>query len=155
MPAAFNRKVTDEADDLELRVLAGDLPEGLAGHVFLQSLALGPTDAGFSGDPLIWRLDLDGATPRITSRLLRSTDYLLGQAFADTPYRFESRGVMRIGPLGMQGPAQHRRGSHGWQPAVRDRRRWPPLGVRPGHARSCVAPSADSMRTARWAHPLR
>lgn len=102
MPAAFNRKVTDEADDLELRVLAGDLPEGLAGHVFLQSLALGPTDAGFSGDPLIWRLDLDGATPRITSRLLRSTDYLLGQAFADTPYRFESRGVMRIGPLGMQ-----------------------------------------------------
>lgn len=102
MPAAFNRKVTDEATDVALAVLEGDLPPDLAGHVLFQSLALGPSDAGFSGDPLIWRLDLDGETPRITSRLLQTTGYLLAQAFADTPYRFESRGVMRLGPLGLQ-----------------------------------------------------
>jgi carotenoid cleavage dioxygenase-like enzyme len=101
-PAAFNRKVTVEAPDLALSVLDGELPDDLAGHVFFQSLALGPSDAGLSGDPLIWRLDLDGPTPRITSKLLRTTDYLLGQAFADTPYRFESRGMMRLGPLGLQ-----------------------------------------------------
>lgn len=102
MPAAFNRKVTNEADDLELTVLEGTVPTDLAGHVFFQSLALGPSDAGLSGDPLIWRVDLDGDTPRITSRLLRSTDYLLAQAFADTDYRFESRGMLRMGPLGLQ-----------------------------------------------------
>jgi carotenoid cleavage dioxygenase-like enzyme len=83
-------------------VLDGELPADLAGHVFFQSLALGPTDAGLSGDPLVWRVDLDGDTPRITSRLLRTTDYLLARAFADTPYRFESRGMMRMGPLGLQ-----------------------------------------------------
>lgn len=102
MPAAFNRKVTVEADDLALTVLEGELPRDLAGHVFFQSLALGPSDAGLSGDPLIWRVDLDGESPRITSRLLRSTDYLLAQAFADTAYRFESRGMLRMGPLGLQ-----------------------------------------------------
>lgn len=102
MPAAFNRKVTAEADDLALNVLDGTVPTDLAGHVFFQSLALGAADAGLSGDPLIWRLDLDGDTPRITSRILRSTDYLLAQAFADTPYRFESRGMLRMGPLGLQ-----------------------------------------------------
>jgi carotenoid cleavage dioxygenase-like enzyme len=102
MPAAFNRKVTVEADDLELTVLEGVLPDDLAGHVLFQSLALGPADAGLSGDPLIWRVDLDGERPRITSRLLRTTDYLLAQAFADTPYRFESRGMLRLGPLGLQ-----------------------------------------------------
>ncbi len=102
MPAAFNQKVTVEADDLPLSVLDGTLPDDLAGHVFIQSLALGPSDAGLSGDPLIWRVDLDGPTPRITSKLLRSSDYLLAQAFAETPYRFESRGMMRMGPLGLQ-----------------------------------------------------
>lgn len=102
MPAAFNRKVTAEVDDLALTILDGALPADLAGHVFFQSLALGPTDAGLSGDPLIWRLDLDGDTPRLTSKLLRTTDFLLGQAFADTPYRFESRGMLRLGPLGLQ-----------------------------------------------------
>ncbi|MFN8051533.1 MAG: carotenoid oxygenase family protein [Acidimicrobiales bacterium] len=102
MPAAFNRKVTAEADDLPLSVLEGLLPDDLAGHVFFQSLALGPTDAGLGGDPLIWRLDLDGTAPRITSKLLRTTDYLMGQAFADTPYRFDPHGMMRLGPLGLQ-----------------------------------------------------
>lgn len=102
MPTAFNRKVTTEADDLALAVLEGELPADLAGHVFFQSLALGAADAGLSGDPLIWRVDLNGASPQITSKLLRTTDYLMAEAFADTQYRFESRGMMRLGPLGLQ-----------------------------------------------------
>ncbi|HET8930959.1 MAG TPA: carotenoid oxygenase family protein [Acidimicrobiales bacterium] len=102
MPAAFNRKVTTETSEAALDLLDGALPDGLAGHVFFQSLALGPDDAGLSGDPLVWRVDLAGATPRITSKLLRSTDYLLGQAFADTDYRFDSHGMLRLGKLGLQ-----------------------------------------------------
>lgn len=102
MPAAFNRRVTAEADDLALDVLDGSVPRDLAGHVFFQSLALGPTDAGLSGDPLIWRVDLGGTAPRITSKLLRTTDYLMAEAFADTKYRFAPHGMMRLGPLGLQ-----------------------------------------------------
>lgn len=102
IPAAFNRKVTTEIADQPLQILAGELPTDLAGHVFIQSLALGETDAGLSGDPLIWRIDLNGNQPRITSRILRTTDYLLGQAVAGTAFAFEPRGVMRLGPLGLQ-----------------------------------------------------
>jgi len=102
MPGAFNRKVTAEADNLALGVLEGQLPADLAGHVFFQSLALGSSDAGLSGDPLIWRVDFDDAAPRITSKLLRTTDFLMGQAFADTRYQFEPHGMMRLGPLGLQ-----------------------------------------------------
>ncbi|MCC6225756.1 MAG: carotenoid oxygenase family protein [Microthrixaceae bacterium] len=102
MPAAFNRKVTTEIDDAPLEVLEGALPADLAGHVLFQSLSLLPGDAGFSGDGMVWRLDFDGPTPRITSRLLRTTDYIMGAAFADTSYRFESRGMARLGSLGMQ-----------------------------------------------------
>ena len=102
MPAAFNRKVTAETPKVALDVLDGSVPDGLAGHVFFQSLALGPRDVALSGDPLIWRIDLDGAAPTVTSKLLRSTDYLLGQAFADTDYRFDSHGMLRLGKLGLQ-----------------------------------------------------
>lgn len=102
IPAAFNRKVTSEIDDQPLQILSGELPVDLAGHVFIQSLALGETDAGLSGDPLIWRLDFNSDQPRVTSKILRTTDYLLGQAVADTEFAFEPRGVMRLGPLGLQ-----------------------------------------------------
>lgn len=102
MPAAFNRRVTNETATTALEVLDGALPSNLAGHVFFQSLSLQPSDAGFSGDGMVWRLDLDGGQPRVTSRLLRTTDYLLAHAAADTPYRFESRGMMRLGWLGLQ-----------------------------------------------------
>jgi carotenoid cleavage dioxygenase-like enzyme len=102
MPAAFHRRVTAELDAAPLTVLDGELPADLAGHVLFQSLSLLDTDAGFSGDSLVWRLDLDGPVPRATSRLLRTADYELGRAFADTPLRFESRGMMRLGPLGIQ-----------------------------------------------------
>ncbi len=102
IPAAFNRRVTNETATTGLRLLSGALPADLAGHVLFQSLALQPDDAGFSGDGMIWRLDLDGEQPAITSRLLRTTDYLMSQAFADTRYRFESRGMTRLGPLGLQ-----------------------------------------------------
>lgn len=101
VPSAFNRRVTAEQATTPLRVLDGELPSDLAGHVLFQSLSLQDDDAGFSGDSLIWRLDLDGERPMITSRLLRTTDYLMAQAFADTEVRFESRGMTRIGPLGM------------------------------------------------------
>jgi carotenoid cleavage dioxygenase-like enzyme len=102
MPSSFNRRLTEETPTTPLSVLAGSLPAGLAGHVLFQSLALLDGDAGFSGDPLVWRLDLDGTVPQVTSRILRTADYLLGRAFADTPYRFESHGMMRMGPLGIQ-----------------------------------------------------
>ncbi len=102
IPAAFNRRVTAETATSGLRLLDGALPGDMAGHVFFQSLALQPSDAGFSGDGLIWRVDLDGAAPTVTSRLLRTTDYLMAEAFADTRYRFESRGMTRLGPLGLQ-----------------------------------------------------
>lgn len=102
MPAAFNRKVTTEIDDAPLQLLEGTLPGDLAGHVMFQSLSLLDDDAGFSGDGMVWRVDFDGPAPRITSRVLRSTDYLIGLAFADTKYRFESRGMARISSLGMQ-----------------------------------------------------
>ena len=102
IPAAFNRRVTAETSTTGLRLLSGAVPTDLAGHVFFQSLALQPSDAGFSGDGLIWRVDLDGESPAVTSRLLRTTDYLMAEAFADTRYRFESRGMTRLGPLGLQ-----------------------------------------------------
>ncbi len=102
MPAAFNHRVTTETAPATLEVLSGALPPDLAGHVFFQSLALRPDDAGFSGDGLIWRVDLGGDAPVIRSKLLRTTDYLMADAFASTSYRFESRGMMRLGPLGLQ-----------------------------------------------------
>ena len=101
MPASFHQLVTAEADHVPLEVLEGALPDDLAGHVLFQSLSLLPSDAGFSGDALIWRVDLDGA-PRASSRLLRTTDHLLSAAVADGPLRFESHGMMRMGPLGIE-----------------------------------------------------
>lgn len=105
MPAAFNRRVTDETAPSALQLISGQLPDDLAGHVYFQSLSLGPDDAGFSGDGMVWRVDFDGDTPMIRSRILRTTDYLMAQAFASTGYRFESRGMLRLGPLGLQNQA--------------------------------------------------
>ncbi|HMY88257.1 MAG TPA: carotenoid oxygenase family protein [Microthrixaceae bacterium] len=102
VPSAFNRRVTAEQATTPLTLLDGELPSDMAGHVFFQSLSLRDTDAGFSGDSMVWRVDLDGEVPTITSRLLRTTDLLLHDAVADTDLRFESRGVSRLGPLGMQ-----------------------------------------------------
>ena len=102
MPSAFTRRVTAETPTSPLEVLEGSLPPDLAGHVFFQSLSLLDSDAGFSGDSLIWRVDFDGPSPRITSRILRTTDYLMAQAFAGTNYAFQSRGMMRLGLLGIQ-----------------------------------------------------
>lgn len=105
VPDAFHRLVTAEADAVPLQVIEGHLPRDMAGHVFFQSLSLLPSDAGFSGDALIWRIDLGSDVPLATSRLLRTTDYELGRAVADTTLRFESRGMMRLGPLGIQNQA--------------------------------------------------
>lgn len=105
MPAAFNRRVRVETPRTPLGIIEGRLPNDLDGHVFFQSLSHRDEDAGFSGDGMVWRLDLDDEEPAITSRLLRTTDYLMADAFADTPYRFESRGMMRLGPLGLQNQA--------------------------------------------------
>jgi len=105
VPSTFLRRVTSETDDVELDVLEGTVPEDLGGHVFVQSLSLLPDDAGFGGDSLLWRFDLGGGAVRATSRLLRTTDYLLGRAFAGTPYAFASHGVMRMGLLGIQDQA--------------------------------------------------
>lgn len=102
MPAAINRRVTTGTAPAAMRVLSGAVPDDLAGHVFWQSLALRDDDSGFSGDSLIWRLDLDGDEPLLRSRILHTADYELGRAFADTPYAFESRGMVRLGPLGLQ-----------------------------------------------------
>lgn len=102
VPAALNRRVTSELGPMALEVLEGTLPDDLAGQVLFQSLSLGPDDAGFSGDSLLWRLDLSGPTPMVRSRLLRTTDFLMGRAFADTPWRFRSRGMVRMSPLGLQ-----------------------------------------------------
>lgn len=105
MPAAFNRRVTAETATCPLALLEGALPTDLAGHVFFESLALQPSDAGFSGDGMVWRVDFDGPVPQLTSRLLRTTDLLMVRAFEDTPYAFESRGMTRLGRLGMQNQA--------------------------------------------------
>ena len=105
VPAAFGRKVTTETGPAPLTILDGQLPGDLAGHVLFQSLSLGAADTGFGGDALVWRVDFDGAVPTITSRLLRTTDYLLGEAFAGTRYAFEPHGMMRMGPLGIQDQA--------------------------------------------------
>jgi carotenoid cleavage dioxygenase-like enzyme len=102
VPAALNRRVTAELGPLPLDVLEGSLPEDLAGQVLFQSLSLGPDDAGFSGDSLLWRLDLDAGAPTIRSRLLRTTDFLMGRAYADSKWRFRSRGMVRLSPLGLQ-----------------------------------------------------
>jgi len=102
VPRAFNRRVRSEQSTVPLDVLEGELPADMAGHVLFQSLSLTDADAGFSGDALVWRVDLDGDVPMITSRLLRTTDLILHDAVVDTDLRFESRGVSRLGPLGMQ-----------------------------------------------------
>jgi len=102
IPAAINRRVTTGTAPTALRVLSGAVPDDLAGHVFWQSLALRDDDSGFSGDPLIWRLDLDGDTPVLRSRLLHTTDVELARAVEGTRYAFESRGMVRLGPLGLQ-----------------------------------------------------
>ena len=102
VPLAFNRRVTTETSVRPLEVIDGAVPSDLAGHVLFESLSLLPSDAGFSGDGMVWRVDFDEPVPRITSRLLRTTDFLLGRAVADTPYRFDSRGMTRLGPLGLQ-----------------------------------------------------
>lgn len=102
VPAAFNTKVTAEIANAELSVLEGAVPPDMAGHVLFNSLSLLDTDAGFSGDALIWRVDLDGPVPRITSRILRTADYEMSRAFAGTPLAFESRGMLRMSPLGLQ-----------------------------------------------------
>ena len=102
VPNAFARRVTTDTPTRPLALIEGALPEDLAGHVFFQSISLGPDDTGFGGDGMVWRIDFDGDSPMITSRILRTTDYLMSQAFAATPYRFHPRGVTRLGPLGMQ-----------------------------------------------------
>ncbi len=102
VPAAFNRKVVAETATTGLDVLEGQLPGDMAGHVLFQSLALREADAGFSGDALIWRVDLDGPSPAITSKILRTADYEMARAFEGTKFQFESRGMMRMSPLGLQ-----------------------------------------------------
>ncbi len=101
-PRSFNSRVTAEIADLPLTVVGGALPADLAGHVLFQSLSMGPNDVGFGGDSMIWRIDLDAAGAVATSRLLRTADYLMYEAFADTPFAFHGRGMARAGPLGMQ-----------------------------------------------------
>lgn len=87
---------------MPLGVLAGAVPADIAGHVFFQSLSMTDADVGFGGDSMIWRLDLAGEGVTATSRILRTTDYLMYEAFADTPFAFHARGMARAGPLGMQ-----------------------------------------------------
>jgi carotenoid cleavage dioxygenase-like enzyme len=102
IPRNLNKKVMTEISSAPLNVVDGAMPTDMAGHVFFESLALGPNDSGFSGDGMIWRVDFDGATPTITSKILRTTDYFMAQAFAGTPYEFRSHGMMRMGWLGIQ-----------------------------------------------------
>lgn len=100
-PSAFNRKIRRETPKTKLNLLQGTVPNDLAGHVLFQSLSLLDSDAGFSGDSMLWRIDFDEDGPVITSKLLRSSDYLLAEAVRDTNLEFESRGMGRMGPLGL------------------------------------------------------
>lgn len=103
-PFSINRHTTREHTALPLSTLDGALPADLAGHVFIQSLALGPDDLAFGGDSMIWRIDL-GPNPTVTNRIPRHADRLLYEGAAGTHLAFHPRGISRTGPLGLQSMA--------------------------------------------------
>lgn len=67
-----------EQTNAELRVIEGALPAGLGGHLFIVGPVGNYGDAGqmegrttlINGDGMVYRIDLDGGRPRLTSRIV-------------------------------------------------------------------------------------
>lgn len=88
VPRTLVRTARDEHDRLELRVLDGELPPELTGHLFVMAAA-GDAESGglprpepdsttiLCGDGLITRVDFDGTTARLSSRVLEGPDALI------------------------------------------------------------------------------
>ena len=113
------RACRDFLDRVPLQVVAGALPAGLSGHLFVMS-PVGTVDSGgapypngnerptvLNGDGMVWRFDFeattDGVTARASSRIVMPPDYVFDVLTADgTPlesYGFGDVGMLRASPF--------------------------------------------------------
>ncbi len=107
VPPSVMQAVRDELNDVPLTVHQGTLPEGLSGHLFIMGPVGNVDEARFgterptllNGDGMVYRIDLDGGAPRVTSRLIKPGCYWADQASAHKPewerFRFGNLGIAR------------------------------------------------------------
>jgi carotenoid cleavage dioxygenase-like enzyme len=110
--ASIARALRSELTDLELEVLEGSLPAGLAGHVFVVAPVgnvgtegfPGPQfDSAINGDGMVYRFDFAQGQAQVTSRLVKSADFYTDEASVRDPafasLRYHNAGILRISPL--------------------------------------------------------
>jgi carotenoid cleavage dioxygenase-like enzyme len=96
VPASLGTASRDELD-VDLAVVAGALPAGLAGHVFIAcALPQGDGSPQFNGDGLVIRVDLDGGRARLKSRIVRTPCFYADEATRGTADAFENKHLTRM-----------------------------------------------------------
>jgi len=108
VPRSLMRTERTEHTDLELDVVEGQLPPDLAGHLYVvapaRTLTGDRTTTLTVGDGLLCRFDLSGGGVKLTTRLLKSPDYVADELTSSDPalrdFGFVNTGMVRIGLLG-------------------------------------------------------
>lgn len=96
VPASLATASRDELD-VDLAIVGGALPQGLAGHVFIAcALPQGDGSPQFNGDGLVIRVDLDGGRARLKSRIVRTPCFYADQATRGTADGFENKHLTRM-----------------------------------------------------------
>ncbi len=88
---------------LELRVLGGELPTDIFGHMFIAGSIATPGRPAFSGEGTVYRVDLLGERVQLKQAVMRPpcfhTDHSLQQSHHGGMLGFHDLGLTRISPL--------------------------------------------------------
>jgi carotenoid cleavage dioxygenase-like enzyme len=81
-----------------LTVVAGKVPSDMLGHAMIVGgVPAGPNVPLFTGDGMIVRLSFEKGDPRVTTRLVRTDDFLLDEAVGqDAELGFTNTGMVRL-----------------------------------------------------------
>lgn len=87
----------DEIDDELLEVVAGSVPADMLGHALVVGgVPYGDGTPLFTGDAMVARFSVEGGMVRVTTRLLRTDDFLVDEAAAGTSMEFRNSGMVRM-----------------------------------------------------------
>ncbi len=115
IPAASRREMPDsmisavvedlhgEAVTRPLQVLAGELPAGLGGHLFVSGALADPGRPAFTGEGVLYRVDFAEHGAHITRAVLRPPCFHADHALRDSDHgallQFHDLGLTRLSPL--------------------------------------------------------
>jgi hypothetical protein len=107
IPASTTTASRDElnSEQTKLRIISGELPEDLYGHVFMAAaLPYGDGTPILNGDGMIYRFDFNGTEVRLKTRIAKTPCYRADEAITKNnkykKYVFRNAGFTRLGRLG-------------------------------------------------------